>query len=249
MHHGCDEFIKRMCTFANCGKEEKLYCLTNQIGESNPVSNLFSTTMSTPVFPTVYLPSVEYFSKMIGAKEILIENDEHYHRQSFRNRCVIYGPNGAQMLVVPVIHPSKENKNIKDIRIDNSARWQQIHWRSLTAAYNKSPFFEYYSYEFEPFYNKPQEWLLEANTELLRICLKLLRMPVILNYTENYSKDYIPSLDYRQRLLCKTTMQPERFPHYPQVFEPSHGFIANLSFIDLLFNRGNEAASYLRCLF
>lgn len=204
--------------------------------------------MSLPVFPTVYLPSIEYFSLVIGSEEMLIENDEHYQRQSYRNRCCIYGPNGIQKLILPVIHPSNGLKNIRDIRIDNSARWQQIHWRSLTAAYNKSPFFEYYASEFEDFYHKSQEFLLESNIELLRICLKLLRHRVTINTTDLFRKDYPKGVDYREILLKKTTPNLERFPRYPQVFEPAHGFIPNLSILDLLFNRGNDALSYLRKL-
>jgi len=202
--------------------------------------------MTIPVFPSVYLPPAEYFSCLIGHEEIRIENDEHYHRQSYRNRCYIYGPNGVQKLVVPVIHPGNDQKNIRDIRIDNTSRWQKIHWRSLTAAYNKSPYFEYYEQEFMPFFDHPQQWLLASNMELLGICLKLLRLSVKVSLTENFSKDYPPALDFRTKLLEKNTRNPERFPRYSQVFEPAHGFIPNLSILDLLFNRGNDAVSYLK---
>jgi hypothetical protein len=204
--------------------------------------------MSFPVFPTVYLPPVEYFACLVGKDEICLETHEHYQRQSYRNRCCVYGPNGLQKLVVPVVHPAKEQKNIRDVRIDNSARWQQIHWRSLTSAYNKSPFFEYYASEFEPFFQHPQQWLLETNTELLKVCLKLLRLQVNIDYTDTFRKDISLELDYRSRLLEKRTLQPHRFPRYSQVFEPTHGFMPNLSILDLLFNRGNDALSYLKTI-
>jgi hypothetical protein len=102
--------------------------------------------------------------------------------------------------------------------------------------------------DFMPFYHRPQEWLLESNMELLRICLKLLRHNAALNTTNTYQRDYPVDLDYREMLLEKTTRDPQRFPRYPQVFEPAHGFIPNLSVVDLLFNRGNDALDYLRKL-
>lgn len=202
--------------------------------------------MPVPVLPAVYLPSVEYFSCLTGRSEIMIENDEHYHRQSYRNRCCIYGPNGIQKLVVPVVHPGKDHRNIREIRIDNASRWQQIHWRSITAAYNKSPFFEYYAPDFEAFFQQPQQWLFELNMELLAVCLKLLRQQTTIKFTGEYQIEYPADIDFRDKLLEKSTRHPERFPRYPQVFEPIHSFIPNLSIIDLLFNRGNDAVSYLR---
>lgn len=204
--------------------------------------------MSVPVFPCLYLPPLEYFACLLKHEEISVETAEHYHRQTYRNRCCIYGPNGRQTLVIPVIHPSREQRNLKEIRIDQTSRWQQIHWRSLTAAYNKSPFFEYFAQEFEPFYHRPRHWLLESDLELMDICLRLLKYKGTLNLTEEYHKDYPEGTDYRAKLLSKKTEHPEDFPRYPQVFEPVHGFIPNLSIVDLLFNRGNDAQAYLKTL-
>ena len=200
------------------------------------------------IMPSFYLPPVEYFACLLPFDELYIENDESYHRQSYRNRCCIYGPNGLQKLVLPVVHPGKENRNIKTVMPDPSLAWQQIHWRSITAAYNRSPFFEYYERDFFPFYHQPPKSLVEGNTQLLALCLRLLKMSVKVSFTGTFQKEVQDATDFRQYLLSKHTRMPERFPRYVQVFEPSHGFIPNLSVIDLLFNRGPEALNYLRSI-
>ena len=39
--------------------------------------------------------------------------------------------------------------------------------------------------------------------------------------------------------------QPKTFENYTQVFYQKHGFINNLSILDLLFNEGTNALSYI----
>ena len=42
------------------------------------------------VFPLFYHPPIEYFAKILQHKEyVLIENAEHFQKQSYRNRATI----------------------------------------------------------------------------------------------------------------------------------------------------------------
>ena len=97
-----------------------------------------------------YMPPIEFFVNLKGASAVWIEQHENYQKQTFRNRTQIYASNGVQNLIIPVqraIHTK-----IKDTLIDYRTPWQRNHWRSITAAYNNSPYFLYYKDAIEPFY-------------------------------------------------------------------------------------------------
>jgi hypothetical protein len=113
---------------------------------------------------TAYLPPVEYFSVISGADNILIEREENYIKQTYRNRCYILSAHGPQLLSVPVYLGSLHKTGIKDIRIDYSKRWQQVHLRAMTASYNSSPYFEFYFENFEKIILKNKNFLLDLNS-------------------------------------------------------------------------------------
>ena len=93
---------------------------------------------------TAYLPPVEYFSLISHADEIYVEREENYLKQSYRNRCYILSSHGRQLLSVPVYLGSQHKTPVKEIRIDYSKRWQQVHLRAITASYSSSPYFQFY---------------------------------------------------------------------------------------------------------
>src|ERR1700753_2852027 len=89
-----------------------------------------------------YFPVIDFFAGMINKESVLIEANENYQKQTLRNRCNILTSNGVQMLVVPVM--KSESRLIRDIKIDYSQNWIQIHLRALQTAYGKAPYFEHY---------------------------------------------------------------------------------------------------------
>src|SRR5659263_36431 len=93
---------------------------------------------------TAYLPPIEYFSLISKAEEVFIEREENYVKQSYRNRCYLLSAHGRQLLSLPIYLGSQHKTPVKDVRIDYSKRWQQVHLRTMIASYNSSPYFEYY---------------------------------------------------------------------------------------------------------
>src|SRR4030043_240854 len=91
-----------------------------------------------------YLPPVQYMTKFLAYERVYIEIHENFQKQSYRNRCVIYGANGPLTLVIPVKKKHSIKNIITDIRIDYNTEWQNIHWKSLVSAYQNTPFFEFY---------------------------------------------------------------------------------------------------------
>ena len=197
--------------------------------------------MENILLSTAYLPPISYLFAINNADVFVIEQWEHYQKQSYRNRCNIAAANGVMPMSIPVEHSSKEKTLTKDIRISPHGDWQRQHWRSLVSAYNTTPFFEYYADDFAPFYHKKYNFLLDFNTELLQKILALFDIEKQLNFTTEYTVDY-----EEKAVDLRNEIHPKRIDNfvakkYYQVFDQKNGFLPNLSSVDLLFNMGNEA--------
>ena len=202
--------------------------------------------MSVACLSTAYLAPIQYYSKLVAFDEIYLETAENYPKQTYRNRCHIASANGLQALSIPVEKPDTLKAPTRDIRISEHGNWRRLHWNSFLSAYNLSPFFEYYADDFRPFYEKKYTYLLDFNEELRAMICSLLDIHPSIKPTEKYNPH--AENDFRQTIDPRHPFPDPQFtprPYY-QVFREKHGFLPNLSIIDLLFNMGAEAVFYLQ---
>jgi hypothetical protein len=199
------------------------------------------------VVNTLYLPPIAFFANACFADKIEIESCENFIKQTYRNRCSVYSANGKSDLTVYLEKCRRNHLPLKEVKISYTQPWNKIHWRAIVSAYNNSPFFMYYEYDFVKFYDREYKWLLDYNTQLLSLCLKLLRIEKEIVFTESYKHEYPNDIDFRNR-FTPFSMSEIEFIKYPQVFDFKYGFIPGLSIIDLLFNRGPAAEDYIRHL-
>ena len=214
------------------------------------------------LFSAAYFPPVAYFAAL--AKEITLSADrvipsvawieacEHYQKQSYRNRCRIYAADGVQDLNFPIIHDGNPFAlPIREIRVDWSTPWLVRTQRAIESAYKTSPFFDHYRDSLFPLMETRPELLLDWDLMLTRWCLEQLHLPVTLRLTE----EFVPLGDKRYGEDLREVIHPKRpdsiledlglaRPYY-QVFAPKFGFIPGLSILDLLFNEGPDAISWL----
>jgi len=192
-----------------------------------------------------YLPPVEYFSVISRADEVLVEKEENYLKQTYRNRCYILSAHGPQLLSVPVYLGSLHKTPVKNIRIDYSKRWQQVHTGAMTASYNSSPYFEFYFNKIEKIILKNHEYLFDLNMELTNSLLDILKMKKTISYTTNFISVGDMEYDFRYKITPKEKSH-FAFKKYFQVFNNGEGFVPGMSIIDLLFNMGPEAVDYIK---
>ena len=193
---------------------------------------------------TAYLPPIEYVSLLNESDTALIEREENYAKQTYRNRCYILSANGTQMLTVPILEGSFHKTVIKDIRIDYSKRWQQVHLRAINAAYKSSPYFDFYYDDIERIILTNPKFLLDLNFELLSFLINALKISINIEHTARFAPPTNNKNDYRYLITPKipalrNTMQ------YRQTFIFDSGFVQGLSVVDLLFNMGPDSGLFL----
>ena len=186
---------------------------------------------------TTYFGNIEWYRELLatlqeygttGVLDDIIDNGERWQKQTERNRCMIATANGLQMLTVPVSVPAKEgNITTGDILISDHGNWRHLHWNALSSAYGMSPFFDYYADDIKPFFTEKWEFLADYNLAVTKKMIELLG-----------GEDII-----RQKTI-RFSSDKETKPYY-QTFQKRHGFIPNLSVLDLLSNEGPDAVLFL----
>ena len=199
---------------------------------------------------STYFGPIQWYLKLNRYDECLIERHESFIKQTYRNRMIIPTTNGPLSLTIPTNHDI--SLSMKDIRISDHANWRHVHWNALLSAYGESPFFEYYQDDIRPFYEKKYEFLFDFNMETTEKMIELLDIRPKISITEAYiqskeQKEEGEIKDFRDAIRPKKPLPDAEFApqRYYQVYEQKHGFLPNMSILDLLFNEGNEAIFYL----
>ena len=198
------------------------------------------------IFPTSYLPDIQYIALFLKNEAPEIELFETYKKQSCRTRCNVMTANGLQTLTVPIVKTNGNHTLTKDIAISYKEPWQQIHQRCLEAAYRKTPYFEYYF----PYLEKAFTTKFDRLVDLNEFCLKFIFKVLKINKEIVYTNDFEPIQDANDYRVSLSKWSPETTDllKYYQVFSDRQPFVSNLSVIDLIFNEGPEAVNYLNSI-
>lgn len=201
--------------------------------------------MTTAYLSSAYFAPVQWYQKINRFDVCFIERYDHFMKQTYRNRCMIATTNGLQALTVPIEKPAQDKCLMRDVRISDHGNWRHLHWNALCSAYGESPFFEFYADDLRPFFERKYAFLYDFNMAITECMCSLLDIRPCLKPTDNYLKD-VPN-DFRDAIRPKHPLPDAAFtpqPYY-QVYARKHGFLPNLSILDLLFNMGNETIFYL----
>ena len=179
---------------------------------------------------------------MVNSDEVLFEVEDNFQKQTYRNRCYIYGPNGKQLLNIPIKHGANSSKKTKDTLVDNTASWQSQHLKSIQIAYRNSPFFEFYEDDLLPILSKEYKYLIDVNIDTFLFITDALQI----NQEYKKTKEYQSKTKNDCRYLANAKQELDiKFDSYIQMFDDKYDFQKNLSVLDLLFMEGPNAISFL----
>jgi hypothetical protein len=183
-----------------------------------------------------------------AAGEVLIEKEENYIKQSYRNRFEILTSNGPLSLSVPVLIGSFHKTPVKEIRIDYSKRWQQVHLGAITASYRSSPYYEFYFEKIRDVIMTGHTYLLDLNMHSLEALTTISGINTKTGFTSRFIAPGSAEGDFRYLISPKKNEKNAgfRFGKYNQVFSDRTGFLPGLSTIDLVFNTGPDTPYHLR---
>jgi hypothetical protein len=194
------------------------------------------------LFLPTYFSPISQYGALMNFDSITFEVEDNFQKQTYRNRCYIYGANGKQILNIPLSYPKTEGrKKTKDILVEDS-NWQTQHYKSLKIAYSHSPFFEFYKDDLQLIFEKKYKYLLDVTLDsflFINDALDLAKNHVV-------SKEYNDSNlnDFRHLASAKSNLN-YNFEPYIQMFDDKYGFLENLSILDLLFMEGPNSISFL----
>ncbi|WP_438422361.1 WbqC family protein [Aquimarina macrocephali] len=216
-----------------------------------------------------YIPWKGYFD-MINMVDVFVLYDEvQYTKNDWRNRNILKTNKGLEWITIPV------KQNNLDQRVDETKvflpKWNVKHWKTLQAVYGKAPFFRKYRERFEKLYLEIDTLLLseinkkfiheicdilniktpiisstelslvgDANERLIDACIKLEAKTYVSGPT---AKTYIKDALFHENSIEIEWIDYSGYKEYNQTSTPfEHG----VSVLDLIFNEGENANSFLK---
>lgn len=197
--------------------------------------------MSQILLPAVFFPNIAYLCLIYQHEAANIVVNERYEKQSFRSRMSLVGANGPFNLSVPVVRPKGKDSLVSEVTLSSAENWRKDHLRGIESAYRNTPYFEYYWDAVRTIISNDHDSLLSINQASTDFLIDKMGLSCQLTYSQE-NEDW----DFRFfDELCNPKKQSFEGRRYIQAFEERHGFVGNLSGLDLLFNEGPNAITIL----
>ena len=215
-----------------------------------------------------YLPWKGYFDLIGMVDEFILYDDVQYTKNDWRNRNRIKTRNGLRWITIPVQYHYPQK--IKDTLVSDPD-WNRRHWKSISQEYSRAKYFRDYKDAFEDLYLKGDEkYLSLINYRFIAAVCDMLGIRTKLSWSMDYrlvegkterlvdlcrqagaseylsgpsAKGYIEEACFLSGGIALRYMDYSGYPEYRQL----HGdFVHEVSIIDLIFNEGPGAASFLK---
>lgn len=219
-----------------------------------------------------YIPWKGYFDSINMADIFIIYDDMQYTKRDWRNRNKIKTSDGTKWLTVPVNVKGKFHQKINEAMI-SEPDWTTDHWNMIKHNYNQAPFFNELGREVESWYrnckseslSKINEFFIVRINEFLGIKTAIMRSEAFnlvegkteklvnlckeVHATEYFTgpaaKNYLNESLFSEQGIHVNYLDYSNYPVYAQLHGP---FIHEVTILDLIFNQGHQAGSYMKSI-
>jgi hypothetical protein len=115
-----------------------------------------------------YLPWPGFFSRLLDVDRFMLLDHVQFSRSGWQQRNYVRTADGRQLMTVPGIH--RAGQPISQVRTCGD-RWRLRHWRTITQAYRRAPYYRQWSEPLEAIYARSWERLAELNEALIELLL------------------------------------------------------------------------------
>ncbi|WP_425929922.1 WbqC family protein [Pseudomonas sp. NyZ201] len=222
---------------------------------------------SIAILQSNYIPWKGYVDMMACVDEFIYYDEVQYTKNDWRNRNKIKTPQGLHWLSIPV--GSAIHRRICDVTVSDP-RWAVRHWNTLEANYRRSAFFEEITAWLKPLYMSGLDHLSEINQSFLHGICQYLEITTQLSRSTDYvlegtqtgklvnlckqagATEYVTGAAARvyieEELFAREGIRLTYFDYggYPGYSQLWGDFVHEVSVLDLLFNCGPNAATYMK---
>ena len=216
-----------------------------------------------------YIPWKGYFDIINSVDEFIFYDEVQYTKNDWRNRNKIKTASGVQWITIPV-KQEKLHQRINETRI-SQPNWAEKHYRMFCTNYARASHFKSYKPLLEETYASIQTDLLcEVNYIFIRLVADILGIRTVISKTTDYkliegrterlldlvqqaggneyvsgpaAKNYLDERLFAEAGIKVSWMDYQNYPEYEQLFPP---FEHNVTILDLIFNEGINAKSYMK---
>ena len=191
-------------------------------------------------------PSLSWWRTAFSKKAILINQAEHYRKMNHRNRYELAGPQGRQMLNIPLKGGRNQKRPMEEVQICYDTDWQGNHWKTIRTLYQRSPFFEYFAEDIQTLFLEKTGGLCDWSLKSILTINRLLDLKINITTTGYYQENQSGTLPDPGEIMSLHPPGISNNITYHQVFENRSGFLPDCSILDLLFCEGNHAPLLLK---
>ncbi len=221
------------------------------------------------VIQSNYLPWKGYFDIINDVDTFIFYDDVQYTKNDWRNRNKLKSSTGTIWITVPT--GANLSRLICEVEVQNNG-WQRKHWKMIENLYSRAPYFKQYRDFFQDFYlgNTWQNLSQLNQTLIIKIARDFLGISTRFEDSRDYSLqgrqverllDLLQKVDAdiyisgpsakayiknEERFLeSKMTLQYKDYTGYPEYTQLYPPFSHEVSILDVLFNCGPHAQSYI----